>query len=311
MQTILGAGGGIGTDLAKELTSFTDTIRLVGRNPKKINENDFLLKADLTNKEDVFKAVEGSEICYLTVGLKYSSKVWQRDWPILMDNVIAACKEHNSKLIFFDNVYSLGVESMGNITEESPMNPCSRKGIVRAEVERKILSAVEKGEINAIIARAPDFFGPIKENSVLNIMVYDNLAKGKKAQWLCNAKVPHTFGFTPDLAKGTAMLGNAADAYNQIWNLPVPKNTLTGEEWINLFAEKMNVPAKYMVMPKWAVSALGVFVPVMKEIAEMTYQSDRPYVFNSSKFDKRFNLKLTGLRAGVERTIEFMHDVGK
>src|SRR5690606_20714194 len=105
MQTILGAGGAIGIPLAKELKKYTDKIRLVARNPKKVNESDELFPANLINREQVFVAVEGSEIVYLTVGLKYSLKTWLMEWPMLMDNVISACKEHRAKLVFFDNVY--------------------------------------------------------------------------------------------------------------------------------------------------------------------------------------------------------------
>ena len=60
-QTILGAGGAIGIELAKALPTYTSDIRLVGRNPKKINSTDELFKADLSNRDEVLKAVEGSD----------------------------------------------------------------------------------------------------------------------------------------------------------------------------------------------------------------------------------------------------------
>ena len=73
-QTILGAGGAIGIGLAKELTNYTNDIQLVNRNPKKVNQTDHLFSADLTEREQVFKAVEGSEVVYLTVGFEYKTK---------------------------------------------------------------------------------------------------------------------------------------------------------------------------------------------------------------------------------------------
>src|ERR1019366_3675310 len=100
MQTILGAGGAIGVELAKVLPAYTNDIRLVSRNPKKINPTDTLFPADVTNRIQVFKAVEGSEIVYLTVGLDYSAKVWKQNWPPLMQNVVEACLHHNPRLVF-------------------------------------------------------------------------------------------------------------------------------------------------------------------------------------------------------------------
>jgi nucleoside-diphosphate-sugar epimerase len=108
MQTILGAGGVIGSELAKSLPKFTNQIRLVSRNPKKVNQSDEIVSADLLNGEQTLKAVEGSEVVYLTAGLPYNIKIWQSQWPTIMRNVIGACVQHNAKLVFFDNVYSYG-----------------------------------------------------------------------------------------------------------------------------------------------------------------------------------------------------------
>jgi nucleoside-diphosphate-sugar epimerase len=303
-QTILGAGGAIGSELAKSLADYTSDIRLVSRNPKKVNPNDELLSADLSQKEQVEKAVAGSDIVYLTVGFDYNTKLWQRMWVPLIENVIAACQKHNCKLVFFDNVYAIGGDHVKHITEESPMSPCSKKGEVRAEVDRLILKAIESNKLKAIIARAPDFFSEFKDRSLLMNLVYDNLAKGKKAQWFCNAKVVHTCGYAPDLAKGTAMLGNTPDAYGQIWNLPTDPERITGEQWINLFAEEMNTSNKYQVLPGWGMKALGLFVPILKEMYEMRYQYDRDYYFDSSKFNRKFNYIPTNNRTAVKQTIE-------
>jgi nucleoside-diphosphate-sugar epimerase len=303
-QTILGAGGAIGSELAKSLAVYTSDIRLVSRNPKKVNPNDELLSADLSQKEQVEKAIAGSDIVYLTVGFDYNTKLWQQMWVPLIQNVIDACQKHNCKLVFFDNVYAIGGDHVKHITEESPISPCSKKGEVRAEVDRLILKAIESNKLKAIIARAPDFFSDIKDKSLLMNLVYDNLAKGKKAQWFCNAKVVHTCGYAPELAKGTAMLSNTPDAYGQIWNLPTDPERITGEQWINLFAQEMNTSNKYQVLPGWGMKALGLFVPILQEMYEMRYQYDRDYYFDSSKFNKKFNYNPTGNQTAVKQTVE-------
>lgn len=304
-QTILGAGGSIGIELAKRLNDYTSDIRLVNRNPKKINSTDTLFPADLTKKEDIFKAIEDSYITYVTIGFPYKTKVWKQIWIPFIENVIAACLEHNSKLVFFDNVYAIGGNNVNHITETSPISPTSKKGEIRAEVDRLILENIAKNNLQAIIARAPDFFGGTsRQNSIIMNLVYDNLLKGKKAQWFCNAKVVHSMGYVPDLAKGTALLGNKPEAFNQIWNLPIDAQRITGEDWINLFASTMERKNKYMVLPNWLVRSLGLFVPIMSELSEMNYQYDRDYYVDSTKFNDYFNFKPTPTSVAVKQAIE-------
>jgi len=303
MQTILGSGGAIGIELAKALKAYTGDIRLVSRNPKRVNETDALFPADLTDASQVSKAVEGSDVCYLTLGFDYNTKLWQERWPVLIKTVVSACREHGAKLVFFDNVYAIGGDNVRHITEESLISPSSKKGEVRALVDRHILENVEKGAIEAIIARAPDFFGPIKDKSLTMNLIYDNFQKGKPAQWFCNADLVHTTGYTPDLGKGTAMLGNTAEAYNQIWNLPVDPTPITGRQWAELFAEAMGVKNKMQVLPSWGLRLLGIFVPILGEMYEMRYQYDREYFFDSQKFMKKFNYQPTTNQRAVEETV--------
>ncbi len=304
LQTILGSGGAIGTELAKELKNYNTGVRLVSRNPKKVNPTDELYSADLNDPGQVHKAVEGSSVVYITVGFYYSAKVWKEKWVPFIKSAIEACLRNQAKMVFFDNVYAIGGDNIRHITENSPISPTSIKGQVRAEVNRLIIEAAEKNNLQAIIARAPDFFGVIKEKSLLMNMVYDNLAKGKKAQWFCNAKVVHSCGYAPDLAKGTAILGNKPEACNQIWNLPVDPERITGEQWINLFAGAMHTSNAYQVLPGWGMKALGFFIPILREMHEMRYQYDRDYYFDSSKFSKSFGYKPVTNAEAVKTTVE-------
>ena len=165
MQTILGSGGAIGIELAKALKKYTSDIKLVSRNPKSVNQNDNLFSADLTKQDDVLKAVENSEIVYLTIGLPYDTKIWKNSWPLIMKNVITACKEHKSKLVFFDNIYMYDPNHLAPVTEKAPINPVSKKGVVRSQISRMILDEVEAGNLQALIARSADFYGPSIENT--------------------------------------------------------------------------------------------------------------------------------------------------
>jgi nucleoside-diphosphate-sugar epimerase len=304
MQTILGANGTIGSVLTKELVGYTNKIRLVSRNPRKVNESDELFPADLSNPAFVDQAVEGSDVVYLVVGFDYNLKVWEEKWPTLMRATINACIKHNARLVFFDNVYSYDINAIPHMTEESEYNPPSRKGAVRKQISQMLMDEVKAGKLMALIARSADFYGPGNDKSFANEMVYKNFLKGRRANWFIDADKKHSFTYTPDAAKATALLGNTDDAYNTIWHLPTDKNTVTGREFIELFSKEMKVPNKLFVMPMWMLRLAGIFVPVLKEMREMMYQYDRDYFFDSSKFDKRFNFKTTTYQEGVRMTVK-------
>lgn len=304
MQTILGAGGAIGKELAKTLPKYTKSIRLVSRNPKQVNKGDILLHADLTNANQVMNAVEGSEIVYLTVGLNYNIKVWQNTWPVIIQNVINACKQYKAKLVFFDNIYMYDPKYLNHLTEETPINPKSKKGKVRAQLVKMIMDEVEKGNLQALIARAADFYGPgIKGTSVLTETVFDPLSRNKKANWFGSLKKVHSYTYTPDAGKATALLGNTKEAYNQVWHLPTHNNPLTGQEWINAIANEMGVNPRVQLASKFVVRIMGLFMPVMREFVEMMYQYEQDYFFDSSKFENAFNFKPTPYDQGLRQVV--------
>lgn len=304
MQTILGANGTIGSLLARELAVYTNRIRLVSRNPVAVNPSDELFPADLSDPDIVEKAIAGSEVVYLLVGFDYKLTVWQEKWPRLMRSVIDACIRHQAKLVFFDNVYLYDVGAIGHMTEESPINPPSQKGAVRSRIAGMLMEEVKAGKLQGLIARSADFYGPRNEKSFLIEVVYKNFRKGKKANWFMNADKIHSFTYTPDAAKATALLGNTADAWNQVWHLPTDPARITGQQMISLFAREMKQPDKVMVMPMWLLRVLGLFMPLMREMPEMMYQYDRDYFFDSAKFQQRFGIQPTTYENGVKATIE-------
>jgi len=304
MQTILGAGGAIGIELAKALKEYTSDIKLVSRNPKKVNETDQLFSADLLNKTDVEQAVKGSDVVYVTVGFPYNLKTWKRSWPMFIKFVINACEKHKCKLVFFDNIYMYDQDHLNGMTEETPINPPSNKGKVRAEIAEMVMEAIDKGKITGLIARSADFYGPSIQNTcMLTETVFNPLSNGKKANWMSSVNYKHSFTFTPDAGKATALLGNTEDAYNQVWHLPTASNPFTGKEWIEQIAKEQGVKPRIQVAPKFLVRIMGLFIPIMREMVEMMYQYDREYDFNSSKFEKRFDFKPTSYIDGIKEIV--------
>ncbi len=304
MQTILGAGGDIGKFLAGDLKRYTDKVRLVSRNPQQVNGDDVLFKANLLNADEVLKAVEGSEIAYLTVGLPYNLKIWQEQWPVIMQNVIDACIAQHCKLVFFDNVYLYDKNAVPNMTEHSTVNPPSKKGKLRAQLVQMINDAMMNKGLKVIIARSADFYGPGAKNGILNILVTDNYVKNKTANWQSDANKIHSLTYTPDAAKATAMLGNTESAYNQVWHLPTSDEKLTGKQLITIAAGIVNRKPSFMVLSPLLMSIIGLFSRQIKELVEMQYQNNQDYFFNSEKFNKAFQFTPTSYQEGIRQTIE-------
>jgi len=305
MQTIIGAGGAIGIELAKALPKYTDKIRLVSRNPRNVNASDEIFTADVLIKQELEEAVKGSEIVFVTAGFPYSYKVWKENWPKFIRNLLAVCEEEKFKLVFFDNIYMYDKDSLNPATEKSKINPPSKKGQVRDEIAQMMLKKIDEGAITGLIARSADFYGPsIKNTSILTETVFKPLSGRKTATWLVNDSLKHSFTYTPDAGKATALLGNTDEAYGQVWHLPTAPNPLTGKEWVEMIANKMGVEPKSRVASKLMVRLLGLFIPAMRESVEMLYQYDRDYVFDSSKFEKAFHLKPTSYEDGIDEIIK-------
>ena len=306
---ILGAGGAIGNTIVNELKSKGEKIKLVSRSGKSANGVE-TARADLTNKDETKNVIEESSIVYLVVGLPYDYSVWEKQWFNIMQNVVESCKEKNARLIFFDNIYSYGKVD-GPMTEETPYNPCSKKGELRAGLNKYLQNKIKDGNIKAIIARAADFYGPYSEkSSVPFILGIQNLAKGKKAQWLADTKPKHSYTYTLDCGKALYLLSTDESAYNQVWHMPTAKPALTGDEFIKLAADNLNVKPASFALKGWMIRLSGFFNKQIKELHEMLYQNEFDYIFDSSKFEKKYNFRPTPYEEGIKETIRLARDSG-
>lgn len=302
MHTILGANGTIGRELSRCLAETGKRIRQVSRTPQRVNPADDLFAADLLDAKATAEAMAGTEVAYLVAGLKYDTAVWREQWPRIMRHVIDGCKRHGSRLVFFDNVYAYGRVG-GAMTEETPFNPTSRKGEVRARIASTLLEEMRAGNLRAMIVRAADFYGPGATQSILHATVFQRLKAGKTPQWIGNAKAVHTFTYTPDAGRATAILGQAEEAYGQTWHLPTAREPMTGEDFVRLACELAGHSFKVQVVPRWMLRLMGVFVPVLRENDEMMYQFEYDYRFDSRKIEAGYGLEATPYRIGIAETL--------
>ena len=298
MHTILGAGGPTANALTKELIVNNETVRLVSRKHiSTTNSKVSWVKADLLNQEELFAAAAGSSVIYLCAGLVYDAKIWQEQWPIIIQNVINLCKTTGARLIFFDNVYMYGLVN-GAMTETTPYNPQSVKGEVRAKIAQQLMNESQAGHINVTIARAADFYGAESMNSFFDMMVLNKFAKNSSAQWIGNPNTLHSFTYIEDAGKAMFLLGQNPDSGNQIWHLPTAA-PLKGKEFIEMAAQIYRTKPSYSTINKLMLRLVGFFKKVVAGTVEMYYQYDHDYHFDSTKFEKAFNFKPTSYHDGI------------
>ena len=318
IHTILGAGGPVADALSRELLAHHLPVRLVSRHPSlppapglasadpafanSTTPQVTTFAADLTDPAQTLKAIEGSTVAYLCVGLPYRYSTWRELWPPIFDNTIEACKKTGTKLIFFDNVYMYG-KTEGLMTEETPYDPSSRKGDLRARLATQLMSEVRKGNITAMIARSADFYGPgAGKTSIPDILVFQKLRQAAKAQWLVNAHVPHSLTYTPDIARALYLLATDDNAWDQVWHLPTAASPLTGAEFIEKAALALGKAGNYTVLSKWMIRLGGIFDSTTKELYEMLYQYEFDYRFDSSKFENTYHFQPTSYEEGIKAT---------
>ncbi len=304
-HTILGAGGSIGNALTYELLKTNKNIRLVSRSNYSINGTESF-KADITSFKETLNSVKNSDIVYLCVGLPYDSKIWGDLWPKIMQNSIDACKSVGAKLIFFDNVYMYGKVN-GKMVETTPYNPCSRKGEIRAKITTLLENEVKQKNLDAIIARSADLYGPYAtKTSLPYILAIDKLMNGKKAQWMVDVNKLHSYSYTIDCARGLTLLSGHSECYNQIWHLPTYNPAIDGKTFIGLVAKELGVTPNYSVLKNWMIKMAGLFDKNIFESYEMLYQSEFEYYFDSTKFNDFFNYRPIPYSEGIHETVKYL-----
>ena len=301
MVTILGSGGAIANALTGLLVARETPFRVVSRKGAGSLGAAESVAADISERDQAIRAVAGSSVVFLLVGLKYDHRVWEETWPRMMANTIEACKRAGAKLVFFDNVYMYG-RVRGAMTEETPYRPTSRKGEVRARIATDLQEGWKAGGLTAMIARSADFYGPNAPNGIANALVFEPFSKGQKASVLVSEMLPHSYTYTPDAAKALLTLAETESAWNQVWHLPTAPAPPTGREFVEKAAAAMDVKPKYRLLSRPMLRVAGWFNPIIREVREMLYQNDSLYLFDSTKYARAFGFAGTQYEEGIRAT---------
>lgn len=303
LHLVLGGAGAIGGAVINELKKRKVLVKAVERS-KKV-EGIETVTADLSDLIQTKKAIQGASYVYLCAGLPYRSDIWLKSWPKIMKNVIQACTEHRARLIFFDNVYMYGPPPLPiPFDEMSSQNPLTKKGKARKETADLLLAAHNAGKVKALIGRSADFYGPYAVNSSFYIKFLENIQKDKAPQVLGKPGIKHTYAYTEDNARALVNLALDDSTYGEVWHLPTG-NPITIDEVATIFNKNLGKDFKVSYMSRILLKILSIFISPLREVGEVLYQFDAPYVMSWEKFKKKFpDFKVTPYNEGIEKMIQ-------
>ena len=307
LHSVIGGNGTIGAEAVRHLAAAGCQVRVVQRHPKPIAGAVATASADIFDLDGLTRAVEGSDVVYLIIGLPYDAKTWLEGFPRAVSHAVEAARRVGARLVYFDNVYMYG-PVRGLMTEETPDHPTTQKGLARARAARVLMEAVEKGAIRGLIARSADFYGDYRPFDQVKAIA-DKLVKGQKAQLLFRDDKVHSLTYIPDAGRAVAALGQRADAFDTIWHMPTDPNALTGAQLVALIGALLGKEARHTALPKLLLQVVGLFNGTLRGLLEMSYQFEQDYRVESSKIARAYGLTATPMRQGLAEHLRFLGHV--
>jgi len=304
LHSVIGGNGTIGAEAVRHLAAAGCQVRVVQRHPKPIAGAVAPASADIFDLDGLTRAVEGSDVVYLIIGLPYDAKTWLEGFPRAVSHAVEAARRVGARLVYFDNVYMYG-PVRGLMTEETPDHPTTQKGLARARAARVLMEAVEKGAIRGLIARSADFYGDYRPFDQVKAIA-DKLVKGQKAQLLFRDDKVHSLTYIPDAGRAVAALGQRADAFDTIWHMPTDPNALTGAQLVALIGALLGKEARHTALPKLLLRMVGLFNGTLRGLLEMSYQFEQDYRFDSAKIARAYGLTATPMRQGLAEHLRFL-----
>jgi nucleoside-diphosphate-sugar epimerase len=304
LHVVFGAGQ-IGPLLAERLRADGHRVRIVRRTPAPVGLAGVeLLHGDVLDPAFAAEAARGAQVVYHCINTPYFAKVWAETLPRIQENLVAAAGRAGARLVVLDNLYAYGRTGGVPMTEETPQAPSSRKGEIRARLHDELVAAVHRGEVRAAVGRASDFFGPgAWAGSFLGERFWPAVLAGGAATVLFDPDERHTYHYGPDVAAGLAALGTDPGA-DGLWMLPCAP-AVTTRALIGRIGGVLGREIRVRRVPRLALTAAALVAPLARELLEMAYQWEEPFVVDDARFRARFGDLATPLDAAAKETVAY------
>jgi nucleoside-diphosphate-sugar epimerase len=295
--------GPVGLAVMDELVSKSKRVRMVNRSGRaSVPHGVEVIGGDAADEVFAREASDGASVVYFALNPPYNK--WPELFPPLQAGVLEGAASAGAKLIAMENLYMYGPTGGRPLTEDLPYAPNTRKGRVRAMMSEELMEAHSSGRVRVAIGRASDYFGPRVLVSAAGEQVFGRAVQGKSAQVAGDPNQPHTYTYAPDVSRGLTILGEREAALGQAWHLPSPE-TLTTRQFVETIFEEVGKPARIQAAPKILLRAMGLFNPGMREMIEMLYEFEEPFVVDHSKFEQAFGEQATPLKEAIGETVRW------
>jgi nucleoside-diphosphate-sugar epimerase len=304
LHVIFGAGQ-VGLPLAQHLLASGKRVRVVKRNAGSVPPGVELMQGDAADAIFCHASCAGAAVVYHCMNPAYSASQWLELVPRYMGNLISAAGGVGARLVVLDNLYMLGRTGGKPMNEETPSNPCSKKGEIRARTAERLFEMHRQGKVRAVCGRAADFYGPRGALTYFGDYFWKPVLAGKAGMSPVNPDIPHTYHYIPDVALGLATLGCADESKltgSPLWMLPC-QPAVTTREMIHRFEAALGHDIPLNVMPKWLLNTLGMVAPMVREIKEMAYQWDEPFIVDDSRFRATFDMRPVAVDEAARATV--------
>lgn len=302
LHVVFGASGGLGKAVVHELVARGKPVRAVNRSGKaNVPEGVETMAGDASEPDSAKKCSAGAAVIYHCANVPYPE--WPEVLPKMMHSLISAAKAVDAKIVYGDNLYMYGRVS-APMTEDTPNRPHGTKGKIRSQIADTLMQAHEKGEVQATIGRASDFYGPGVTNAIMGERVFKPLLEGGTAYIIGDPGQLHTYSFIDDVGRALVTLAEHEHAFGEIWHLPSAE-PLTARQFLEIAFEESGTKLKFRTARKPLVALLGLFNPLMRELKETIYQFEEPFIVDHSKFAHVFGAEVTPHREAIRRTLEW------
>jgi nucleoside-diphosphate-sugar epimerase len=302
LHVVFGTGQ-IGSQLVDRLLARGLRVRSVRRSAEASRHaRHEAVQADVYDREAAIRAAAGAAVVYHCTNAPYHE--WPTKLPPLYRHIATAAQAARARLVVLDNVYAVG--ATGTFDERTPERPCSRKGAIRKELAEELRAMHARGDLAVTIGRASDFFGPGAENTtLLHARAMAQLLAGQTVDVIGDIDQPHSWSYVPDVAEGLLELGLHPELAGQTLHLPVLP-AQPGRALLAALAAKLEVPLHTRRMPGWMLTIAGWFSPTMRELPEMQYQFEKPFVMVDARIRGLLPLSPTPFEEQIAATAAWL-----
>ncbi len=303
-HVVLGTGA-IGRAVMEELLRRGESVRMVNRSGRldEVPAGVEVRTADLYDPAQVKEVARGAKVVYQAAVPGYHEVTTK--FPSLQKSIIDGLTGSSAKLVLVENLYMYGATNGKPMTEDFPYNTHTRKGKTRSQVSIAAFEAHRAGKVRVTSARGSDYFGPWGTESATTMgsrQLYP-LLRGKVVQMIGRTDIPHTHTYLKDFGRALVILGERAEADGQAWHVPNDQPRITQGEMMRMFAEEAGIELRMSRVGAGMLRMVGLFSPPAKELVEMMYEFDQPFIVDSSKFEKAFGMKATPMREAIKETL--------